>query len=385
MDRRKFLEKLSISLTAASAVTLQSCGSTTGKYLRAAGSVNVKQVLKRVDAINEQIRTDEFFDVPSRQIAKYGCNDYLFRETLESLLLIGVMGDLSKEDQMHPLMQERMRESAGLFDRVTLGMATFLENMSKEQRAGVSKKLVENPDIIKSFQAAFDKEARKNGVPYQRLRHFHTLWNRASTSLKKRNNSTIIDEYIEKVDKVALQNGITPEIRRALAKNWDEELVVALAEKSKGYEGADALLGSISLQQGGDSTKESKREWRIRTGQKILGVSGMVFGTGLFFLIIGLGTENFGFLVPSWILGTVGAILLIIGLIFVSVGAATPEETTTSNENRKKDPIYQEKVTQAVEWANKEKQTSEKSLERIALEAVEKFGVEFNDVWEKIE
>jgi len=385
MDRRKFIERLSVSLAAASAATLQSCSSTGGKYLRSSRNVNVQHLLNRIDEVNSQIASDELFDVPSRYCADHGCSPLLFRETIQALLLVGVFGDLSREDQMNPFMQNRIRESAGLFDRTALGMATFLENLGKEQRDAVRRQLLQNPEMIQSFQTAFDKEARKNHVPFQRLQHFHTVWNRVSASLKRRNNTTIIDEYIEKVDKVALQNGITPELRRKLAKEWDEELVVALSEKSGNYEGPDALLGSVSLQQGGDVQRLSKKDWRLRTGQKLLGISAAIFGGALIFLTVGLAAENIGLIIPSWILGTGGVVVFIIGLVMIISGVNTPQDRSELRVMKKSDPVYREKVKKAAEWVANERKTSKESLERIVLDAVEKFDVEFNDVWELVE
>ncbi len=384
MDRRRFLESLSATLATAGAISISASSNTSGKYKKTTKPVDIREVCNQLDRINHTIDQDDLFSVPSAYMVNQGADCNLFRESIKSMLLIGTIGDLSLKDQAHPKIQALLHENAGLFDRSILGMTTFLENTTKKQRKAVHETLKKDPDMLKAFQVTVDKEGRKTRVPDQRLTHMHTMFNRTSRALRRRNYSTTIDEIIEKVDRVAFRSGITPNTRRDLSQNWDEEYVVSLFNESQEYCGSNPIIGASSLQSGGDSGTGSRGKQRLRVGKTLMGVGSGMLSVGGFLIFVGLANGNFAWL-PGSITGTVGAIVLISGIIVTAIGNDSDCEKESLNSLYEKSPAIQQKAQEAAEWVKKRHQTSDKSKEYHVLEAMEKFDLEFNEIWELLD
>jgi hypothetical protein len=302
------------------------------------------------------------------------------------MLTIGTFGDLSEQERAHPLMQQRMWDSAEMFDRTILGMTTFLEGTTREERRAMRKTLHDADGIGRAFQAALDHEGRGLRVPSPRLEHFHTLWNRTIRALQRPTHSTIIDEYIDKVDRVAGRCGITPELRRELALHWDGAKVADLASIAAAGEcGAYPTVATAGYADTPYGYRPRGQEYR-RMGFRLLGVGGGVTASGLLMLVLGAASGMEGLFVAALVLGTVAVILLIVALVFAVMGASAGNGSPPQpKEYREADPVYRTNVDKAVQWVRQRQPTYDGRLEDLASEAALQFKVDFNDIWTQLE
>lgn len=386
MYRREFMSRLSQALALASTATVHASVSRDGKYASGAtGPADVEDVLRRVDEINTRIDTDRLFDAPSAHCSAQGLDASLIRDSLKAMLLIGTFGDLSEEDRAHPRMQQRMLDSADLFDRTVIGCTTLIERTSREQRRRVRRTLQNNPDIGKAFQMGVDDDGRRTRVPHQRLTHFHTLWNRTVSALQRRNCSTIVDEYVEKVDRAGSRCGISSERRRSLAMHWDGELVESLALEASGLGDIDttqvAAAGYTDVPVGAYSPKRHYR----RIGYSLLGVSGGFTLLGGFFLFLGGISSMEGFFVAALISGTVAAVVLLIAMVFGIIAAASPSTSPNVTPSVRRGSAYKRRVADACAWVGERKAKHKGRLEDLVAEASLTFKVNFNDIWTALE
>jgi hypothetical protein len=386
MDRRAFIDRMGSALVAATAATATATAATTGKYQHGRVPVDVESAVRRMDEVCRGIDADPLFDEPSALIARRGFDRRLFRDAIKSMLTVGTFGDLSEQEQAHPLMQRRMWDSAEMFDRTILGMATFLEGTTREERRAMRRTLHDTDRIGRAFQTALDHEGRGLRVPSPRLEHFHTLWNRTVRALQRPTHSTIIDEYIDKVDRVAGRCGITPELRRELALHWDGAKVADLASLAAAGEcGAYPIVASAGFTDAPDGYRTRRQEHR-RMGYRLLGVSGGVTASGLMMLMIAVAADIEGLIVASWVMGTVAVILLIIALVYAVMGAsAGTDSPLRPKEYREADPVYRANVDKAVQWVRQRRPAYDGRLEDLVSEASLQFKVDFNDIWTQVE
>lgn len=386
MKRRKFIKQVAGTVTAMSTYGIQSIDATPVDSDRENSFVDVKQLIERIDDINDAIDGEKLFEPPAVYLAKDGYSIGLIRGGVKALLLAGVYKDIDCKARAHHLIKERIQNEAGSFEQTTFSMATILENTNRQKRREIRDYLKKNSRSIQQFRNEFNHFGYGINVPQKRMIHFNEIFDRIYTYLSRRSDWRLLDDYISLVDEVAIKDGITPALRRKISRISDEEtnrLLMASSESE--YYGEDALLGSVSLQTGGDdykkhemSYRERKRRRRIRRGLILMGIGGIAGG-----IMLPVGASNI-ISGGEWLAlgGTVGAIIFISGLIVTIAGLSIQisEEEKNSNERRKSN--YPEKLKKAVQWVENERVKSGRELEQITVEAAHKFDVEFNDIWE---
>ncbi len=379
MKRRKFIKQFPGALAAAGTLGVQSVSAITTGQTEANCQADTESLLSGINSINRTIEAEQLFDASTKFVTRQGYSNGLIREGVKQLLIAGMYRDLDIADQEHPLMQESIQNAAGLFDQTILSMATLLESMDRKKRRQIRDFLKEKPEYLQNFRAEFNRAGKRAKVPQKHLTQFNSIFDRMNTYLSRRSNWKLVDEYIEFVNEVVLKDGITADERRRMARMSYKEVSEELASINKEYHGDDFLLGAVSLQTGGDnqanpenSKRHKNRRKRIKRGLILMGIGGSAAAIGLipFFL-----SEPAA---PLAIVGTNGAAIFIIGLIITIVGLYTQ----SSEEESVK---YKSNLEEAVSWVEKQREQSYISLKQLVVDAVEKFDVEFNDVWELVE
>jgi hypothetical protein len=141
----------------------------------------------------------------------------LVKKSLRSLLITGSFRDLPEEARLHPGMQERMIGSMQEMDEAVFGMTHVLSSFTPEERVRVREVLNEEPDLGMRIAESLDRGAVAAGVPAARRLHLRTLSAKLSFRLKHQPVTTLIDEYVAKVQKVAARHGYTEEMQRRIA------------------------------------------------------------------------------------------------------------------------------------------------------------------------
>jgi hypothetical protein len=222
--------------------------------------------------------------------------DTLARASLQSLFLTGMLGDLPIPSQLHPGMQDRVWRAMPLFDQATDGMSTFLKSRTDNDLARVHDAL-RSASVRERIAAELDSEAMKTGVSAPRRAQLQQLVHHVAWRLAEQPPALIIDEYVDKVEKVAESDVESAARQRQLAARVGEEAFWALDERST-------------------------RDQRIARGAKTLGIGALT-------LAVGGGIVAAGAF-PGVFVMTVGVIMMLVGLIMLLVGVLTPGPSTTA-------------------------------------------------------
>ncbi len=373
MKRREFIQYLSNMLAGATSASLASCSTMRAGYLLSGSDIGVTETLNNIDCINQTIDSDVLFDVPSQRLVERGFNKTLCRDSIKSLLLLGTFGDLSKNKQAYPKMQQRMEHSAELFDKSVLGMATLLESLNRNERRQIKKLIKDDPNYIKSFQLAFNKVSENACVKQNRVDHFHSIYNKACLGLSRRNNNTVIDEWVEIADRAARRNGISSSLRRKLAKEWDEELVQSI------YELKSNSSKDTNINQDTSNVKNKNKTKKMGTKKRVIRAGGRLLGLGLGTGVLGFAMTSGGNFSGAFIV-TLGATLLLAGLIVLIIAGNLPEQKEVQKEIDKKQKKYIDRLQKATMWVKERESTSEKTQEELVKEASEIFNVQYDDI-----
>lgn len=291
-----------------------------------------------------------------------GKSERLARQALGAILLTGSFHDLAPEDQVHPGMQQRMRANMGLLDEAVLGMNAHLTSLTPTQRADVSAALHQDPDLGLRIIGAIDQEAAAAGVTMGRRTQLRSIAAQACMRLRQ-SPSMLIEEYAHKVEKVQGRDGSVEQFERQLAAQMGQEAFLAHKERLTLAQAKWQLalaqddgatppapqelspppppppIGDAPVRGGedrgdlrerepaGDEQRDLRDESapKSKPGATLLTVGGILLGCGLLAggggVLMAVTSGGSGWIIPGLILITVGALLIIGGLVVLIIGA----------------------------------------------------------------
>ncbi len=339
MDRRDVLKLGAVaSLSGSGCATLLSNPASVG-----AGEMD--GFLSSLDTALSSIGNGNFFDkfLPATQDtevaarAKHG--EELTKKTLRSLLLVGTLQELPRDQLAHEGVQQRLRDSMGEFDDAMFGMTAMLEGLSPTERAEVSKALRDDPQLGMRVMGAVDEEAASFGVSLKQRTRLRSLSSHTCARLRQSPELTLT-EYTGKMHKVAARHGARSQAER----NAAAVIGNALIWQGQPTEGA-AVGGSGELSppppppplvpeqesRGTDVAPFKPNEPPAKKGTKastvVLTAGGIALGLGVSLVGIGFATstatQGVGLalgLTFGALLGIAGIITLIIGLVLLAAG-----------------------------------------------------------------
>jgi len=156
-----------------------------------------------------------------RSDPRFEHSDELVRKTLRSMLLVGSFGDLPEHGRVHPGMQARLWSSMQEMDDAVFGMNSTLASFTPTERADVGRMMREDATAGVRILDALDEEAVKAGVNEKRRTHMREVGKQACFRLRQ-STSLFIDEYGDKVKKVAAREASVEEFQRRLQAQMGE-------------------------------------------------------------------------------------------------------------------------------------------------------------------
>ncbi len=215
LDRRKFIKDMTLALAGSTAgLTIGSCSLIRAGYREFNDTVYHDKILKAFQKQTKTISESRSMQRIEEYLQKRKSDPYMIKGSIISLMAVGTFGDLPEEDRKHPAMQQMITDSLPVMDRAVLSSATYLEQLSAEEREGIQETIKEHPEILTAFQVEFDKAARKNDIPASRLDHFNALFNKCVWRLENQDPSDFIDELVTLTDKSFQKVKVTPDQRR---------------------------------------------------------------------------------------------------------------------------------------------------------------------------
>ncbi len=157
-----------------------------------------------------------------RKDPRFEDSEALVRKTLRSLLLTSSFTDLPDAGRMHPGMQARLWNSMQEMDDAVLGMNKMLTSLTPTERADVSRLMREDATVAPRILDALDEEGVKAGVNEKRRTHLRELGKHSCFRLRQ-STSLFIDEYDDKVQKVASRDSSIETVQRRLMAQMGED------------------------------------------------------------------------------------------------------------------------------------------------------------------
>ncbi|MDP1824288.1 MAG: hypothetical protein Q8L48_13625 [Archangium sp.] len=210
MDRRELLK-----LGALASVGGSGCASLLANPA-SVGAAEMGGFLAELDGARAAIDARSFFaqflDKPGLT-ARVQHGEDLAKKTLRSLLLVGTVQELPPEQMAHAGVQQRLRDSMGEFDDAMFGMTSMLEGLSPTERAGVSKALRDDPQLGMRIMGRLDEDAASFGVSLKQRSKLRAVSAQACARLRQ-SPDLAIAEYTGKMHKVAARHGARAELER---------------------------------------------------------------------------------------------------------------------------------------------------------------------------
>jgi hypothetical protein len=262
----------------------------------------------------------------------YARGDKLFRSTLRSLLMVGVMHDLPEKSRLHPGMQERLRKAMPEIDGAAGDMLDLLGNMTPADRIDIAEVLERDPELPMRVIEAIDREGATIGISRKRREHLRALGARVAWRVRHQSFGAVIDEYVDKAKRVMVQH------KRRASRLDPGQFEVGFFAPEEG-ESDDTQPVPVAPQQPAtpmpvvqppervEPTHSLQRlaerhaaEERKQKAQTMMNAGGAVLGIGTVtsgvFIALTITTSIwFAFGI------TAGAVMLVIGIIFLIVGA----------------------------------------------------------------
>lgn len=302
MDRRDFI--LNSALGAAGLASAGGLGCTSGLLRPARISAPSPDMTAYLDRFDLGVGRIGEWSISSSVPDFHGdpaLLDSLGPKCITTLYTTGMFGDLPVEAQLQPGMQDRMWAIQSVMDESITGITDLLSRQRPEDFARAQATLRARPTFLSQFTKALDGEAARSGLSDARRQQCRTQLMQVGWRLQHQPPSLLVNEYLVKVEKVSASD-----IQAEARQRW-------LAAK----------LGERSFWQ----AERTKRQRRITRGLRTMGIGVLILGASALLIAVGADGSD-AVLGVGLVGGTVGSIFILVGLIMLLVGVATPSDAT---------------------------------------------------------
>jgi hypothetical protein len=261
-------------------------------------------------------------------------------------------------------------------------MATLLENTNREKRRQIRDYLRKHPGTLEKFQRSFRRAGRECGVGEKHLQVFDGHYKRLSRYVSRRSDWKLVDQEIAAVDKVASVYGITPSERRRLARQWEPT----------GPRGQHTLVCELRTSGSGGGHAAVMRAGRVlRVGRWVAGLGAVLWVFGWLLGIAAFsGGGSAGLALGLGVAGTLGAFMVIVGLVVVIVGGVM-KSTARRKARRRGEALpqrkglnelgmYNTRLRKALNWIDAQRRNSDRPMRGLVQEAAWRFHVLQSDI-----
>jgi len=269
MERRDFLKMGGAVGVGASAAAGAGCvpGLLGGKQL---STSEINELVGRMDDGLERASRYDMLDDFARRSGEdkpSGSEDEraMCSKSLRALYATAMFRSLPIDAQVHPAIQQRMLGEMPAIDEAVFGMTDFMAAMPQERREGIRKRLKRDPDAAERISQGIDLGAGKLQLASTRRFQMRSMFKQAAWRLQTQSTTTVIDEYVRKVEKVQAQLGTQTAMQRRVASQLGDEaywryqdrLALAFAD-DPGTGGGGGASGAIAAPPGQGSGQVSE-------------------------------------------------------------------------------------------------------------------------------
>jgi hypothetical protein len=319
MKRREFLTKTATAgVGAASTAATGGCGLwITGAPLPRSRRepVDLEAYLARIDSGMAQVAERSVLgavlagrETTPTEARRFAECEALARSSLRSLFFTGMLRDLPEADQRHPEVQQRLWRHLPEMAEALSRMTELLEGLDAGDLDRMSTVLAADPHLPRHVCEQLEREAADIGATEAVRAQLLALGEELDHRLGRQPPELLIREVLSKAERLkAGARRRHPDLEDQLAAN------VELAQRSA----PPSPAGLVTARQSGGALG-GRAQPRRRAGSSDFTGALVTLGLGLWLLLFGLAVGGNGLFV-----GTVGALLVLVGLIWLIIEAIT--------------------------------------------------------------
>lgn len=337
MDRRSFFSNTAALGAGAAAIPLIGCGPSlrsgpVGTFSEAEAAALVAGLRRSLDATTNLRVASRL--VPDSGLAeepglrgRLDFADALADKAVHALLIADVGGrfrsNLADPERVAPYLAE----FAPLLDDAVTEHTALLARAPVRQKRLVSERIRRDPGLPMRLGEELDAHARALGVSADGRGKMRRILAEVSARSRVQSFGVVVDDYVDKVQRVAARCGQDVAFARALATSASAEALWAIAPSAPA---ATAPAASTSPPWGSQATDpETPRvvDARVRGGSRTIrtglwtgGIGLATFGLGAGIAAAGGGIGS-GIGVVGLLVATLGAVTVLVSLIMLLAGA----------------------------------------------------------------
>jgi len=355
MDRRTFLHRFGATLGAAlGAASLGGCAGLAAAR-RTDGSVDVPAYVAAMD--DQVARIHALPDRPEVEalLASKQLPSGFLKRYMASLFVVAAFRDLPRAAQEHPAMQDRIWAEAPWLGEAQLRLARMMRRLGKAERKQLRATIREDRKALDAVREGLLSSSVGSDMAPARAQQLADLYDQVTFRMRTQDPGVLVDEVVDKIARRAAQVGATEDTWDDLLDDHEPLELPALREAVRTLEQARVAAGGVAqpdlaateLDVGTDGPELAAlaeevaapwptvpdptahgSSWEQAWGEspraaKLARTGAILLGIGLALTPAGMILTVFAYwLVFPPVMATVGAVLSIMGLVYMLTAAA---------------------------------------------------------------
>lgn len=333
MDRRGFVRSTTLgALVGASVPALTGCGGAGARPSLLSGR-EADDLVRRLDRGLESARRG-----PSLFTARApdAHRDRLARLGIEALVVADVARSIPANAELPPSLAARLIEELPVLDRCVANYGPLIAGMPLGARRNTGRLLARRPDAPMELAEWIDARAAEHAISHESRLRLRRLALDVTRRIRRQSLGAVVDDTVDKVERIIAHKGAPVALARQATGNAMLASVWQTLDTGVPPAGGSPAPPAPTPGQELDApTPTPAVPWDpeipprplpqpVGRGDQELMVGGILIGTGVG--VFGIGTL-IGWAVGSAVWGAIisatpGGILVVIGLIFLIIGAA---------------------------------------------------------------
>ena len=260
--------------------------------------------------------------------------DALARLGLEALVVADVARSIPDGAELSPALARRLTEELPVLDRSVAAYGNLLAGMPMGARRNLERAVRRRPDVPMEVAEWIDERASLNGISRESRLRLRQLASGVATRTRRQSMSAVMDDTVGKIERIVAHKGASLASARDAASNamlasiWqtlDDGVPTNTGGAAPTSElGQPSAPPPVIVDANGEPYAPRAGARPGHRGDSELVIGGVLMGAGVaaFGLVTLIGAAA-GSLMWGMIIGaTPGGVLLVVGLVFLIIGAA---------------------------------------------------------------
>lgn len=131
----------------------------------------------------------------------------LLHKSMRSLLVAGILHDLTDEERAHPKLVARVRAAMPEMDEAVFGMVDLLARLSPADKIDLRDAVDEDPDLPGRVFEALDRESAELGISQRRRLHLRSIGTQIAYRMRHQSPGAVVDESVDRAERLIVHHG----------------------------------------------------------------------------------------------------------------------------------------------------------------------------------